>query len=169
MSEVGDWPKDEVAVADEKTTLLRFLHHQRQFLLRKAEGLTAEQMRMASCPPSDLTMLGLVRHLTDVERGWAQRAIANQKAPPLYYSDDDPDGDFHPPSEATVEDAIEQFHRSIADASAVYADAELHDMEQHERGFYSVRWILVHLIEEYARHLGHADLIRQAIDGQVGE
>ena len=168
MSE-GDWPKDEVAVADEKTTLLRFLHHQRQFLLRKAEGLTEEQMRTASCPPSDLTMLGLIRHLTDVERGWGQRAVGGQNAPPLYYSDEDPDGDFQPPDDATSEMAIARFKQMIEEVEPVYAAAELDDMEDHERAFYSVRWILVHLIEEYARHLGHADLIRQAIDGQVGE
>ena len=70
------WPKDEVATADERTTLLRFRHHQRNFLARKAEGLTEEQARQASCPPSDLTMLGLIRHAADVERGWSQRGIA---------------------------------------------------------------------------------------------
>lgn len=171
MSET--WPKDEVAAADEKTTLLAFLGHQRAFLARKVAGVTDEQARTATCPPSDLTMLGLVRHLADVERGWAKRAFAGQQASPLFYGDahpnSDPDGDFHPPPDATLLDALDSFWSEAADADAIYSSGALDDIERHERGLYSLRWILVHLIEEYARHLGHADLIRQAIDGQTGE
>jgi len=171
MSET--WPKDEVAAADEKTMLVAFLGHQRDFVARKVAGITEEQARTATCPPSDLTMLGLVRHLTDVERGWAKRAFAGQQAPPLYYgdahSDGDPDGDFHPPPDATLEGALDAFWAEAADADGIYAAGSLDEIESHERSFYSLRWILVHLIEEYARHLGHADLIRQAIDGETGE
>jgi len=167
------WPKDEVAVADEKTTLLAFLGHQRRFLIRKAGGLTDDQARMATCPPSDLTMLGLIRHLSEVERGWAQRSLLGLDVGPIYandaHPDGDVDGDFHAPAGATLADAIETFTRETNAADLVFRTADLDDVEQCDRAFYSVRWILVHLIEEYARHLGHADVIRQAIDGQTGE
>jgi hypothetical protein len=167
------WPKDEVAVADEQTTLLAFLHHQRMFLARKAEGLTDEQARQATCPPSDLTILGLIRHAAEVERGWAQRSLAGTDIEPIYagtaHPEGDEDGDFHPPPEATLADALETFWAEAAAADHVYRAAALDEVERSNRAFYSVRWILIHLIEEYARHCGHADLIRQAIDGQTGE
>lgn len=167
------WPKDEVAAADEQTTLLAFLHHQRTFLARKAEGLTDEQARTATCPPSDLTILGLVRHAAEVERGWAQRSLLGTDIGPIYmgaaHPNDDPDGDFHAPPDATLADALETFWSEAAAADHIYRAAALDEIEHSDRAFYSVRWILIHLIEEYARHCGHADLIRQAIDGQTGE
>ena len=167
------WPKDEVAAADERTTLLRFLHHQRNFLARKGEGLSEDQARLASCPPSDLTILGLIRHAAEVERGWAQRGVAGSSEPRLYSDavppDEDQDEDFHAPHNATLAGALKTFWAEAQAADRIYQAAELDDIEKSDRGFYSVRWILVHLIEEYARHCGHADLIRQAIDGQTGE
>ena len=163
------WPKDEVATADEKTTLIAFLGHQRRFLERKATGITDEQARTATCPPSNLTMLGLVRHLSDVERGWAKRGFAGQDAPPLYYNDERPEGDFDQLEDMTMAEALDVFWQEVSDAEEIYRTHDLEEVEHHSRSFYSLRWILVHLIEEYARHLGHADLIRQAIDGQTGE
>ena len=106
-----DWPKDEVATTDERATLMGFLDYQRAVLARKATGLTDEQARLATCPPSDLTMLGLIRHAADVERGWAQRSMAGGDVAPIYYGashpDGDPDGDFHPPSDATLAEALD--------------------------------------------------------------
>jgi hypothetical protein len=167
------WPKDEVAAADEPTTLLAFLHHQRRFLARKAEGLTDDQAREATCPPSDLTILGLIRHAAEVERGWAQRSLLGTDIGPIYigaaHPDGDLDGDFHPPPHATLANALDTFWAEADAADRIYREAVLDDIEQSDRAFYSVRWILIHLIEEYARHCGHADLIRQAIDGQTGE
>lgn len=167
------WPKDEVAVTDEFTTLTAFLRHQREFLLRKASGLTEEQGRIASCPPSDLTLLGLVRHAVEVERYWAKMSFAGHDVGFQYsgsaHPEGDKDGDFHPPLDATMDEALAALRGEAADADAIYRDAELDDLERCERSLYSLRWILVHLIEEYARHLGHADLIREAIDGQTGE
>lgn len=167
------WPKDEVAAADERATLLAFLHHQRRFLARKAEGLSDEQARMATCPPSDLTILGLIRHAAEVERGWAQRSLQGTSIGPIYagaaHPNGDEDGDFHPPRDATLAEAMETFWAEAEAADRIYRTAQLDDIERSDRAFYSVRWILVHLIEEYARHCGHADLIRQAIDGQTGE
>lgn len=167
------WPKDEVAVADERTTLLAFLRHQRTFLARKAEGLSEAEARRATTPPSDLTILGLVRHATEVERSWAQRSVAGRDTGPVYrlaaHPSGDPDGDFHPPPEATLADALKAFWAEAEAADRVYEGMALDEIEHHDRAFYSVRWVLVHLIEEYARHCGHADLIREAIDGQTGE
>jgi Protein of unknown function (DUF664) len=169
----GEWPKDEVAVADERTTLLRFLHHQRTFLARKADGLSEEQARAATCPPSDLTILGLIRHAAEVERGWAQRSFKGSAVPRIYcreaHPDGDTDGDFHAPPDATLANALETFWREAEAADDIYEAAHLDDLERSDRAYYSLRWILVHLIEEYARHCGHADLIREAIDGQTGE
>jgi Protein of unknown function (DUF664) len=169
----ADWPKDEVGTADERATLFGFLDYQRAVLARKAFRLTDAQARMAACPPSDLTILGLVRHLTEVERGWSQKALMGMAVSPIYYGpahpDGDDDGDFHPPADATLADALVAYWREIALADSIYADAALDDIERDARGMYSVRWILVHLIEEYARHCGQADLIRQAIDGATGD
>jgi hypothetical protein len=167
------WPKDEVAAADEFTTLMAFLGHQRAFLVRKVSELTEKQVRIASSPPSDLTLLGLVRHAGEVERYWAKNAFAGLESESLYcgeaHPEEDPDGDFHPPDDATMEDALTAWRDESVDSDAIYRAAELDDIEQSDRGLYSLRWILTHLIEEYARHLGHADLIREAIDGQTGE
>jgi len=167
------WPKDEVAAEDEHATLLAFLGHQRQFLIRKASGLTDEQVRTASCLPSDLTLLGLVRHAAEAERFWAKTAFAGLDVGHLYaheaHPDGDPDGDFYPPADTTMDETLTVLIAEAAEADAIYRAASLDDIERSERGFYSLRWILVHLIEEYARHLGHADLIREAIDGQTGE
>ena len=166
-------PKDEVAACDELTTLLAFVGHQREFLIRKVEGVTEVQARIASCPPSDLTLLGLVRHAGEVERYWAKHAFAGLDVGSLYceeaHPEGDLDGDFHPSVGATMDEALAAFREEAIEADTMYRDAELGDVERSERGFYSLRWILVHLVEEYARHLGHADLIREAIDGQTGE
>jgi len=167
------WPKDEVAVADERTTLLAYIDHQRNFLIDKASGLSEDQVRIASCPPSDLTLLGLVRHAAEVESFWAKKYFAGLDFKRPFggesHPDGDPDGAFHPPPDATLTEALAALRAEAQDADEIYAGASLDDIEKCERGFYSLRWILVHLIEEYARHLGHADLIREAIDGQTGE
>jgi hypothetical protein len=168
-----DLPKDEAAASDERTTLTAFLDYQRAVLARKAFGLTDDQVRTATCPPSDLTILGLIRHMADVERNWAQRSMNGGDAGPIYYGAAHPygdeDGDFHPPPEATIADALHAYWREIAAGDVIYARFDLDDVERRERATYSLRWILIHLIEEYARHCGHADLIRQAIDGSTGD
>ncbi|MEO8264158.1 MAG: DinB family protein [Ilumatobacteraceae bacterium] len=150
-----------------------FLDYQRAVLARKAAGLSDDQARLPACPPSDLTILGLVRHVTEVERGWAQRAVMGSAIEPIYYGSahpgGDPDGDFHPPREARLADAMETYWDAVAIADRIFAAAALDDIERGTRAMYNLRWILVHLIEEYARHCGQADLIRQAIDGATGD
>ncbi len=164
---------DSFAVDGERATLDAFLRYHRAVLARKAEGLTDDEARRTPCPPSDLSMLGLIRHMADVERVWAQRQFLGRPNEPIFYGDahpdDDPDGDFHAPPTATLAEAFAAYWEQIAAADAVYAEAALDDVEQGGRAEHSLRWILVHLIEEYARHCGHADLIRQAIDGATGD
>ncbi len=131
---------------------------------RKAEGIDDAAARTATCPPSDLTITGLVRHMAEVERSWFRRGIAGENAAPIYYSDDDPDGDFHsvPPTRSTRRSPPGNARSSSPRRS--WRRPALDDLDRL-REQYSVRWILVHMIEEYARHCGHLDLIREAIDG----
>lgn len=166
-------PTDDVAAADERATLTTFLDYQREILARKAAGLTDEQARLTACPPSDMTILGLIRHMADVEQGWSMRAVLGAEVEPMYsgsaHPDGDKDGDFHPPADATIEDALSTYWSVIGESNRIFARAGLDDIEASSRAMYSVRWILVHLVEEYARHCGHADLLRQAIDGETGD
>jgi Protein of unknown function (DUF664) len=145
-----------------------FLNYYRAVFRRKAEGLDDDAARRAPCPPSDLTIMGLVRHMADVERSWFRRGIAGEQAPPIYYDDDDPDGDLHVGPADTLDEALGTWQLEVEAAGAILAAASLDDLERH-RHRYSVRWIMVHMIEEYARHCGHLDLIREAIDGTVGD
>jgi uncharacterized damage-inducible protein DinB len=157
-------------VAGERDMLVAWLDWHRATLTRKCAGLTGEQLAMQSCPPSDLTLLGLLRHLTDVERGWFARGVGFD-APPVYYSDQDPEGDFRllrPVTEDHVREAFETWSAEVERSRQIVAGLPSLDDQAHgER--HTWRWILLHMIEEYARHNGHADLIRQAIDGAVGE
>lgn len=164
---------DDVGTAAERPTLEGFLDYYRAVFARKAEGLTDEQARLAPCPPSDLSMLGLVRHMAEVERIWSQREFLGRPNEPIFYGDAHPDGDidgdFHPPADATLDEAVTAWREQVAIADEVYAPAGLDQVQQGGDRGNSLRWIYVHLIEEYARHCGHADLVRQAIDGVTGD
>ena len=164
---------DDDTGEDERTTLLWFLDEHRRILARKAEGLTDEQAR-TTIPPSDLSLLGLIRHMADVERSWFRRALTGETdAGPIFYAaghpDGDDDGDFHAPTDATLADAFTAYWQEIEVADRNIAAASLDDTFSTARGSGKLRWILVHMIEEYARHCGHADLLRQAIDGATGD
>jgi uncharacterized damage-inducible protein DinB len=119
-------------------------------------------------PPSGLSLLGLVRHMSDTERGWVRQVFRGEQVPDLYYRPDAPDADF---TEADPAGAEEDFARYRAECRAVDAaleDAKLDDTFTHREMTTSVRWMLQHLVEEYARHNGHADLLREVIDGSAG-
>jgi uncharacterized damage-inducible protein DinB len=155
---------------DERATLAGFLDYHRATLAWKCSGLTDDQLRERPSPPSTLSLLGLVRHLADVERGWFRRTFAREDAPPLYYSDDDRDGEFDNVEKADVAEAFAAWERECVFAREAVAAAPNLDAVGHGKDrAYSLRWILVHMIEEYARHNGHADLIRERLDGSVGE
>ncbi len=157
--------------ADERTMLDAWLEYHRATLALKCEGLSTEQLRTRAVPPSTISLLGLVRHMAEVERNWFQRVMAGETAPPLYYSDDDPDGDFDNVDDADVEEAFASW-RTACDAARLVAAGvpSLDDVGKVQRRGESVslRWILVHMIEEYARHNGHADFLRERIDGVSG-
>lgn len=155
--------------ADERTTLIAFLEWQRATLARKCAGLTAEQLRERCAPPSTLSLLGLVRHLADVERGWFRRTLALEDVDHIYSSAADPDGDFNYVDRVDVEEAFAIWHAECEQARQIVATRGLDDTGRQRAGqIVSLRWILVHMIEEYSRHNGHADLLRERLDGAVG-
>jgi uncharacterized damage-inducible protein DinB len=165
--------------AGEKATLLGYLEFGRETLALKCAGLTPAQLAQRPVRPSGLSLLGLVRHLAEVELMWFQNRLAGGHEPAIYVTDADIDADFHGPADpgdaaqltAAVEADFATWRAQIAQANAIMAGVD--DLDQlfvHEReGHMSVRWLLLHMIEEYARHNGHADLLREAIDGVTGE
>ena len=157
-------------VAGERQMLEVWLDFHRQTLLGKCSGLTAEQLRQRAAPPSTLSLLGLVRHMTDVERGWFRRRIAGEDVGFLYSSEADPDGEFDNVEYADAEQDFAAYLAEVEVARRAAAGRELDETFYHERleVVMSVRWVYLHLIEEYARHNGHADLLRERIDGATG-
>jgi uncharacterized damage-inducible protein DinB len=162
---------DPEPATDERTTLTQFLTFLRQTMLLKAEGLTEEQARV-SLTAGGLSMLTLIRHLVEVERGWFQKSFLGRDVAYQWCDDEDPDRDFHPGPDDTLAEAVELYRREIAESDAVIAAADLDQLEargDRQAGRVNLRWIVVHMIEETGRHCGHADLIRESIDGTVGE
>ena len=153
--------------ADERTTLREMLDYFRVVMIRKAEGLTTAQATEQSTP-SGLTLFTLIRHLTDVERGWF-RDFADPDAPFLYCTDEDPDGDFHPGPDDTIEVALDAYRAEIARSNEIVAGHSLDEEVADSGGAVSLRWIMVHMIEETARHAGHADVLRELTDGAVDD
>ena len=158
------------SVAGERQMLEAWLDFHRQTLLSTCSGLTAEQLRQRSAPPSTLSLLGLVRHMTDVERGWFRRRIAGEDIDFRYSSEADPDGEFDNVEGADAERDFAAYLEEVELARRAAAGRELDGTFFHERRMVvmSVRWVYLHMIEEYARHNGHADLLRQRVDGATG-
>ena len=156
----------------ERATLLEYLHHYRLTLEMKCQGLDAEQLARRSVPPSTLSLLGLVRHLARVEHSWFRRVLEGQDLSRLYWSEANRDLDFDGavPDPAVVEDAWASWRREVTHAGEYVDRMETLDVEvPHGDGTVSLREVLVHMIEEYARHVGHADLLRECIDGRTGQ
>ena len=164
---------DPPSQAGELATLLSFLRWQRDTLALKCSGLAPQELARRAVEPSTVSLLGLVRHMADVERGWFRRKLAGQDAPPLFHSREDPDGDFDGavPDPQVVAEAFEVWRAEISFADRFVAQAPDLAVSGPDpwRGRVSLRWVLVHMVEEYARHNGHADLLRQRIDGAVGQ
>jgi uncharacterized damage-inducible protein DinB len=155
---------------DERAMLQGWLDWHRQTLLSKCAGLTAEQLKTAAVEPSNLTLLGLLRHMTEVERGWFRVKAAGQELPDLYSSDTDEDGDLEDIADADAGADHAAFLAEIAACDAAMAGVSLeHEFSTKRRTVISVRWVYLHMIEEYARHNGHADLLRERIDGATGD
>jgi uncharacterized damage-inducible protein DinB len=157
----------------EMAVLAAYLDRYRLTLEMKCEGLDSEQLARRSVPPSTMSLLGLVRHLARVEHSWFRRFIeGRQELPRLYASSDDPDLDFDGAvaDDAVVSEAWRTWRSEVEHSREVYAGLDdLGAMVGPEGHQGEVRDVVVHLIEEYARHCGHADLLRERIDGRVGQ
>ena len=157
----------------ESAVLHDYLDRYRKTFEMKCEGLSPEQLGRRSVPPSTMSLLGLVRHLARVEHHWSRRALeGHDDLPWLYRTDQDPDLDFNG-ADGTSEvgtDAWDSWHREVAHARKVTAGYDdLGETFDYRGQQLEIRDILVHLLEEYARHVGHADLLRECIDGRTGQ
>ncbi|GAA4012467.1 DinB family protein [Allokutzneria multivorans] len=157
--------------ADERTTLENWLDFYRATLVVKCAGLTEQQLRTASAPPSSLTLLGLLQHLAEVERNWFRRVLAGEDAPPIHPRPSEShghDGGFELAEDATSATARATWEAEVAAARKHCATKELADTGTFGGAEFSLRWIYTHMIAEYARHCGHADLLRERVDGATG-
>lgn len=172
-------PPPEVRVlppphADERTTLAGWLDFHRGTLAAKCSGIDDQQARQTSAEPSPMTLLGLVRHLTVMEHTWIHRTFAGSELPPTDATGD-PSGFTLPPGQS-IEEALTTWRAAVERSRELTAEASLTDpvsllpKDAAIVGSKTVspRWVLVHLIEEYARHNGHADLLRERVDGTTG-
>jgi uncharacterized damage-inducible protein DinB len=174
--EPGNDPRtDPPGEGGELATLTGFLDWYRKTLELKCSGLDAEALARRSVEPSKMSLLGLVRHMSDVERGWFRWFMAGEDVPDRFSSKSDPDGDWDgaKPDPAVVEEAWAAWREEVAFAEQFVAAAPGLDLigkrVDSGRGKLSLRWVLTHMVEEYARHIGHADLLRERIDGAVGQ
>jgi len=154
----------------ERAALQSWLDYHRATLLFKCQGLTGEQLVLRAAEPSTLSLLGLVRHMAEVERGWFRRALGGQDVGLLYCSDEHQDGDFDLADPAAAEADLATFRRECELADEAAAGRSLEDTFVSSRGnTFDLRWIYLHMIEEYARHNGHADILRERTDGVTGD
>jgi uncharacterized damage-inducible protein DinB len=146
-----------------------WLDFHRMTLLLKCEGLDDEQRKRCPVPTSKLSLHGLVRHMAEVERSWFQRVLLRERdAPPIFANPAVEDSELVPLDGADWEADLAAWQAECERSRAAAADRELDDTGIRHGEPCSLRWIYVHMIEEYARHNGHADLIREIIDGAVG-
>ncbi|OIV38055.1 Mini-circle protein [Mangrovactinospora gilvigrisea] len=159
---------------DERETVRAFLDYQRETLAMKCRGLTDAQLREQSSPPSSLTLLGLLRHLAEVERTWFRRVFEDADAPMVWSKTPN---DFQAAYDAsgadgsTAEDALAAWQAEVAHSRRIEAAADSWDLAGRQPRWdedVSLRMVMVHVLLEYARHNGHADLLREGVDGETG-
>jgi hypothetical protein len=157
--------------ADERTSLEVWLEFHRATLAMKCRGLSPEQLARRAVPPSKLSLLGLVRHLAELERAYFRRGFGGEAVPRLHGSPDDPGSwtDFSGATAATAGADLEAWREECTRARAAAAAAPSLDSPAAGDPTVTLRWTMVKMIQEYARHNGHADLLRECIDGAVGE
>jgi hypothetical protein len=155
----------------ERQTLISYLNYQRDTLRWKAAGLTADQLAARAIPSTSMSLLGLIRHVADVERAWGDRVFGRTR--PRYYEVDGGDQAFEDAvaDQTVVDDAYRNWAEGQIDFDASIAHRDLGDLfvADFQSDAVSIRSLLCHMIEEYARHNGHADLLREAVDGATGE
>jgi uncharacterized damage-inducible protein DinB len=175
----GSWvspdsdPREGGYTRGERATLVEYLRAYRLTMAMKCEDLTPQQLALRSVPPSTLSLLGLVRHLADVEFSWFRRVMGRRlDIPRMWDKSERPDGDFDGAvgTQECVDEAFALWRAEIAHAESFVDAAESLDVRglHGTDGEIELREVLVHLIEEYARHCGHADLLRECIDGRTG-
>lgn len=169
-------PRERIDAAPrgERDVVLAYLQRYRMTLELKCQGLDPEQLARRSVPPSTLSLLGLLRHMAGVEHSWNRRALQGQHDLPrleIYSRPDDHDWDFNGAegTEECVEEAWAAWRREVADAETWLVGDDFDRMVRVHGEEVEVRDIVVHLVEEYARHCGHADLLRECIDGRTGQ
>ncbi len=166
------WPGERLdppRVADERTMLAAYLDQVRRTFELKCAGLTAEQLRTRAVPPSTMSLHGLARHLAGVERWWFRLNFAHEDVPMLYYTDDDPDLDFEGTDGDPFVD-LQVWRDECEQSRRVVAAAGLDDRAAPVVGDepFTLRWVVLRMIAEYAQHCGHADLLRERLDGRTG-
>lgn len=171
MPDVFDTGK-KAAVADERTTLAAFLDYYREAIKAKVRGVSEENARRRLVP-SQTTLASLIKHLARVEMSWFQHRLAQvplEELPYLRRVLEDPDSDFRVEPDETVESLIARYDEQCARSREIASQRDLDDVVPHPAlGEVSMRWIIVHMIEETARHAGHADILREQIDGSTGD
>ncbi|HET6209257.1 MAG TPA: DinB family protein [Jatrophihabitans sp.] len=169
------WPGGEARpqiprLADERSTLTGYLDWQRATFELKCRGVAGQRLSERTVPPSSMSLHGLLRHLSGVERYWFQQQFLRADVPMLYYTDEDPDQDFES-LDGDIEQAFAIWHAECARSREIVAAAgSLADTGRflQDDAEFSLRWLMLRMIAEYARHNGHADLLRERIDGTVG-
>jgi hypothetical protein len=160
-------------LSSEKRALDEWVDFHRATLLMKCEGLTSEQLKLCSVEPSTLSLLGLVRHMSEVERGWFRRHAAREDVEFRYCTNDEPDADLFNLATTDASEDLAHFVAECQRSRDATANLSLDDVVSsrghHPERTRNVRWIYLHMIEEYARHNGHADLLRERIDGATGD
>lgn len=162
---------DPALNGDERTTLNGFLEEQRSTLAWKCQGLSDAQLKEPSAPPSRLSLLGLVRHMAEVERGWFRQTLSKEAIGDIWCSEEHRDAEFDDVADADVGEAFSSWAAECRKAREILEalpSLEVTFTTSHGEVL-SVRWMVNHMIEEYSRHNGHADLLRQRIDGVTGD
>ncbi|MEU6312509.1 DinB family protein [Streptomyces sp. NPDC047014] len=157
-------------VAGDRASLTSFLDYQRATLAMKCQDLSAEQLRHTAVPTTGLTLLGLVRHMVGVERSWFRLVLSGEPVAPVWPGADGGRSGAWEVADADADEAFARWHEACEHSRTVTGSfASLDDTVEFDGEVISLRYVLTHMIEEYARHNGHADLLREAIDGRVGE
>ena len=167
----ADTRTDGPMLGSEREVLEHWLDLYRETLFLKIAGLTGDQLVARALPPSSLSLLGLVRHLTEVEAYWLRVVLHGQEVEDYWCTPDSPDGDFDGVDAQTAAEDVAAYESELSttrDSLARWPDLDVPAIGLRHGKQVNLRWILVHLIEEYARHLGHMDLLRESVDGQTG-
>jgi uncharacterized damage-inducible protein DinB len=170
VQDLSDPRRSEPAfIGTEREMLERWLDFHRTTLLLKCEGLTEDQRKARPVSTSKLSLHGLVRHMGEVERNWFQRVLTrNPSIPPIWATPDRDDSELVPLDDAAWAEDVARWQEECQRSRATASRFSLEDTGLRHGQPCSLRWIYVHMIEEYARHNGHADLIREMTDGAVG-